>query len=191
MSSWLLVRHAETEANLLRRYQGWTDSALTAEGHAQEARVLARLSSIPVQAVYSSDLPRARRLAESIAAVHHLRVQLDARLREMHFGRFERLSYAQIMAIDPATASEWYEQMWDRRPPGGESAKEVFVRMQACMSAIGQATAGSRGSVVVVSHGGPLRMWLAWTRCADARQWSRIQFARGEIVPVQRSADTG
>lgn len=183
-----LVRHAQTAANLEARYQGWSDSLVTAEGLRQEQTACQALAKSPLQSVYSSDSPRALHLAERIADAHGLSLQRDVRLREMHFGDFEQLTYEQVMMRDRAAAQAWYESMWDARPPGGESAADVFFRVRACLDEIVLDLHGdSPKGVVVVSHSGPLRLWMAWQRWGDPRRFAEVSCLHGQVLRADMS----
>lgn len=66
----LLVRHGETEWNVLGLPQGWTDIPLNEEGWRQAKLLADNLSQISVEAVYSSPLQRAVETANKIAELH-------------------------------------------------------------------------------------------------------------------------
>src|SRR5262250_96750 len=70
----LLLRHAETAWNRERRYQGWTDTPLSAAGLQQAEAAARELKEHPFVAVYSSPLQRARETAAPIAFAHGLEV---------------------------------------------------------------------------------------------------------------------
>src|SRR5260370_849747 len=87
----LLVRHGETEWNRARRYQGWSDSALTARGIAQAEAIGHRLRALPEAAaagIVASPIGRARRTAEIIAEClgRTAPLRFYERLREISLG---------------------------------------------------------------------------------------------------------
>ena len=63
MTTFLIVRHGETDWNVAGRLQGWRDSPLTATGRAQAAAVAARLAGEPIDALVASDLGRTQATA--------------------------------------------------------------------------------------------------------------------------------
>src|SRR5690242_5415348 len=89
-----LVRHGVTDWNQAMRMQGQSDIPLNDEGREQAKRIAARLSEANprVDAVWSSDLSRARHTAEAIAAPLNLPVRTSARLREIMLGEWEGLN---------------------------------------------------------------------------------------------------
>ena len=105
MSRIFFIRHAETE--MAGRYCGHSDPELNAQGRAQLTKLTQLLSAEPLDAVYSSDLRRAKSTAQSIAAARHIPLVLRPALREIDFGDWEGMSWEQIQQLDPDFAQEW------------------------------------------------------------------------------------
>lgn len=78
-----LIRHADAYAGLSSLDEGPLDPPLSARGREQTARLAARLATVPLHAVWSSDLRRARQTAEEIVRGRPLEVRFDSRLREV------------------------------------------------------------------------------------------------------------
>jgi broad specificity phosphatase PhoE len=146
-----LLRHAQTVWNQERRYQGWTDSALTDAGRRQAEAAAKALAVEPLVAVYASTLTRARDTAAAIAAPHGLPVLEDPDFREMAFGAWEGLTLEAARAKDPEGYRVWAETPDRFTAPGGESLAEVRVRV---LAALGKLRAAQEGkSVCLVAHG--------------------------------------
>ena len=90
----IAVRHGETAWNVATRIQGQLDIGLNDTGREQALRVAAALAREGLDAVYASDLARARDTGAAIARAAGLALQTDAGLRERSFGQFEGLTYA-------------------------------------------------------------------------------------------------
>lgn len=150
MTEILLVRHGQTDWNLEHRVQGHTDTPLNAVG-TEQARALAEtLAAVPLAAVYSSDLVRARDTATIVARFHGLEVVLDHDLREKNFGSWEGLTDREIAVRFPeAVRGRWGD---------GETTEEVTERALAAIARI--RVSRPSGPVLVVSHGGPIRAIL-------------------------------
>lgn len=84
-----IVRHGETEWNLKRIIQGHQDSSLTKRGEKQVKALAKIMKNIKFDAIFSSDLMRAKHSAEAIALEHKLAVTTNKMLRERKFGSFE------------------------------------------------------------------------------------------------------
>ena len=151
MTQFILIRHGETVWNREHRMQGQQDSPLTETGVRQARRLGVRLRHEKFDALYSSDLGRAHRTAQSVADATGRGILLDARLRERHFGVFEGLTAAEIERDYP----DQYLRFRSRDPayavPGGESALQFRERCIACLDELAARHAGGR--VVVVTHG--------------------------------------
>jgi broad specificity phosphatase PhoE len=157
----ILVRHGVTSWNREQRMQGHTDVELDAEGHVQAAAMAERLSKSEyvIQAVYSSDLKRARQTAEAIAAPLSLPVRSTVLLREMMLGDWEGLTADDIIARgDEQQLSLYRADSYTNRPPLAEPLVQVRNRMVCALDLI--RAEQQSGTVVVVGHGGSLRALL-------------------------------
>jgi len=151
----LVVRHGETEWNRDERIQGHHDVALSARGVEQAERLAEWLASEPIHAVYSSDLQRARRTADILAA-GRAEVREDARLREACMGAFETLTTAEIRARYPEEFQAWRADSARHRPPGGETLECLRRR---CVEALNEHLPKHPGqTVLVATHGGSARV---------------------------------
>jgi len=156
-----LVRHGEVAANRSFRYVGADDPPLTEVGESQAALLGVAMAELPVDAVVSSPLARARRTAERIAAAHRLEVALDPRLREQSFGTWEGLSRDEVSASDPELLARW-ERDSSVAPPEGESQDEVHLRVLDFIRELAAACESERPRrVALVSHVGPIKAALA------------------------------
>lgn len=153
----LLVRHGETDWNRDRRVQGHTDTPLNETGRAQARELAGALAAESFDAVYTSDLARAQDTAALVAADHAVELVPLVALRERHFGTWEGLTDDEVLARFPdARPGHWGD---------GETAEEMTERVLAALATIAAAHPG--GTVLVVSHGGPLRAVLL--RCGVDR----------------------
>ena len=163
MTTLIVARHGETDWNFERRWQGHSDTPLNETGRAQARGLAASLAGRGIEAVYSSDLARARETAEIVAATLGLEVRLDPRLREVDVGEWSGLTSTEVEQRYPDGHRE-------RREGGtgwttGEPFDAMGARVLAALGAIAQETPGS--VVLVVTHGGPLR--AARAACGDDR----------------------
>ena len=168
-----LVRHGESTWNTLGLAQGHCDQArLTQLGLRQARAVAARLRDRPAVALYVSDLRRALETAAPLADALGLAVTRDARLRERCLGVLEGAATA---AIGPAASGLSGGSVVDpdARPDGGESLRDFYRRVAGFADELaaglsagpGRAMGAERaGEIVVVAHGGTLRMLNAYLR---------------------------
>ena len=152
----LFIRHGETDWNRQQRFQGQIDVPLNALGHAQAVRLGQRLAVETHDALFSSDLTRARETAAPLAAAWGRPPVLVAGLREQSFGVLEGLDVPTIQQQHGALWQQWLEHRADFALPGGESLRQFHTRVMHAVRELAGAGAGQR--LVVVTHGGVLDM---------------------------------
>jgi len=150
----IVVRHGETLWNLDGRQQGHLDSPLSPLGVRQADAIAARLAEERFDALYSSDLGRARATAQRIAARTGHAVRVDERLRERHLGIIQGLTMSEFERLHPEEHARFNSGGADFRVPGGESIRQRHERVVACAEEIAARHPGQR--VVIVTHGGVL-----------------------------------
>jgi len=164
-----LVRHGQTDWNAAGRLQGHADRPLDGTGLAQAAAIGARLSSLPLDAVYASDLERARATAREIAARQGLVVTADARLREFSYGAWEGRAMAELAVSQPVAVAEWRRDPGGYVPHGGESEAAVQRRLGAFLQDLCSREPGEQ--IAIVTHGRALRTLLSLL-LPGARDWA-------------------
>lgn len=153
MAELLLVRHGETDWNAERRFQGHADPSLNDVGRNQAQEVADALVGERVDAVYTSDLARARETAEIIAERLGIPVIALEELREIDVGEWQGLTWPEIEERYPEGVRAWHESGhgWQ----AGETYDELGERILAVLRRIAAEHAGER--VLVVGHGGTVR----------------------------------
>ncbi len=183
-----LVRHGETEGSGTKCYKGSIDVPLSSKGAEQIARAsdfllgdirgsagskylsylkdihcsdLQQADAVPegtLAAVYCSDLIRAEKSAEIIAAPHGLKPVIVPDLRERSFGIWEGMSFTDIKAKYPDEFEAWASNPLKYSPIGGENTLEVKDRV---INALDKILADHDGdNIVIVAHGGVNRIIL-------------------------------
>jgi broad specificity phosphatase PhoE len=155
----VLVRHGQTEWNLLHRTQGQCDSPLTGKGLLQAENAGRALAGLGVDAFYCSDSGRAVHTADAIRQVNPALPAAvpDPRLRELRFGEWEGLRHEEIVERYADLYAVYHDDPASFRAPGGESfgeQQERFCRFLADLPVDGT------GTVLVVSHAGLIRVAL-------------------------------
>ena len=137
MTTLLLVRHGETDWNAERRWQGHADVPLNDRGREQARALADSLADERIDAIYTSDLSRARDTADIVGARVGVPIVVDPALREIDVGSREGLT-GEILAP------------WD-----GEESDAHAARILAAVERI--AEIHPTGRVLVVTHGGSMR----------------------------------
>jgi broad specificity phosphatase PhoE len=167
----LLLRHAESTWNAVRRWQGHGDPPLSEAGLAQAEQAAARLAHEGVERLVASDLVRAATTARIVGARLRLEVELEPGWRERDVGRWSGLTRGEIRERFPDEYARYRAGDLDVRPGGGESGREFLARIRAAAGAIARAHPGRR--VLVVTHRGAIRALVPELRAANA-EWCRL-----------------
>lgn len=168
----LATRHGQTAWNAALRIQGQLDIGLNDTGRWQAQRLATACADEAFDAVYSSDLARARDTAQALASAAGLEVCTDTGLRERAFGVFEGLTFAEVESRFPDQARRWRQRDAGFGPAGGEALQAFYRRAVAAVAALAARHRGQH--IAVVTHGGVLdALYRAAARVAlDApRSW--------------------
>jgi broad specificity phosphatase PhoE len=167
----LLARHGESDWNRSRRWQGHADRPLTDLGRRQARELAERLASTELDAVYSSDLQRARETAEIVASGRGLAVNELPALREVDVGSWSGLTRTEAAERFPDAYKRWEEggEGWD----DGETYEQLGDRIIGAVRRIAADHPGER--VLVVTHGGSIRAVHADALGLDIHTYRRIQ----------------
>lgn len=152
----ILVRHGLAEGQVGKAI-GHTDLVLSESGADAIRRLAGTAPTAPSQ-IISSDLARARESAALLAAPWALTPTVDARLREMDFGRWDGRTWAEIEAEDAPAMMAWMGEWWNVSVPGGEGFGDVRRRVRAWHDDL--LAEGRTGPVWVVTHAGVIRALL-------------------------------
>ncbi|MEN9938012.1 MAG: hypothetical protein RLZZ387_4591 [Chloroflexota bacterium] len=156
-SIWL-VRHGQTQLNKERRYQGDIDSPLTLYGRLQTEAMARRLARTPFTVAVVSPSERARLMAEAVLAGRSVPVVVDPRWAEVRHGRWEGLTYAEVVARYRDEAAQRFADPMTGRAQGGESLAEVRERVSKGWEALLRERPGGR--ILVVTHATPIQLVL-------------------------------
>ena len=175
-----LVRHGESTWNVLGLAQGHMDVPTLTRRGAEQARRCARLlAGKPVGAIVSSDLQRAAQTALPIGRSLHLPVSLDRRLRERSLGSAEGTPFA-VLGSDQLGIAGGRVVDADAAPPEGETVRQFYTRLTACLN--GLLSSHPDGDLVLVCHGGVVRVVLAWLDGIGPEEMAWPEVTNGMVV---------
>ena len=178
-----LVRHGESTWNVLGLVQGHADEAvLTRQGRRQAQLLAHRLGGRTFDAVYTSDLRRARETAAIVAKSLGLQAQPHADLRERCLGELEG---SPVSELRPEATGITGDQVVDvhARPAGGESLGELYRRAGGFVEWLRQQPLGS--DTLVIAHGGTVRMLRAYCAGRPAQDMAWDMVPNGSLWRVQ------
>ncbi|WP_025127028.1 alpha-ribazole phosphatase family protein [Pseudomonas sp. PH1b] len=178
-----LLRHGETE--LGGGLRGSLDDRLTELGWQQMHEGVRERG--PWDLVVSSPLQRCARFAEVLAAQLQLPLALERNLQELHFGAWEGQSAAALMETDAEGLGRFWSDPYGFTPPEGEPVAAFSQRVLAAIDGLLQAHVGRR--VLLISHGGVMRLLLARARGLPREQLLNVEVRHGALFSLSVAAD--
>lgn len=170
----LLMRHGEIPQNTPRRFVGRQNLPLTETGKAQAAAVGKALRRVELERIVCSDLDRTMETAAIVAAhgeFSGLRLEPDARLREITLGQWEGLTKAEVEAAFPDAYEARGKDLAHVRPADGECFWDVQQRAMPCFD---QVFAQTQGTALIVAHAGVNRTILCRLLGMDLKHLFRV-----------------
>lgn len=178
-----VLRHGETE--LGGGLRGSLDDALTAKGWEQMRAAV--VGQGPWDRLISSPLQRCARFAQELSEHLNLPVSLEKDLQELHFGAWEGQSAAALMQTDAEGLGLFWADPYSFTPPQGEPVSAFSERVLGAVSRLRQAHAGER--VLLISHGGVMRLLLARARGLPREQLLNVEVGHGGLFGLQVAVD--
>ncbi|MBS4077913.1 alpha-ribazole phosphatase family protein [Pseudomonas rustica] len=178
-----LLRHGETE--LGGGLRGSLDDALTEKGWTQMRAAV--VEGGPWDRLVSSPLQRCARFAAELGEQLNLPVHLDKDLQELHFGAWEGQSAAALMETDADALGLFWADPYSFTPPQGEPVSDFSTRVLAAVAGLHSAYAGER--ILLISHGGVMRLLLAQARGLPREQLLNVEVGHGALFALTVEAD--
>jgi broad specificity phosphatase PhoE len=154
-----LVRHGESEANIQHIISNrQSPFGLTSRGKGQANALAENLKDIPITAIYSSPVLRARETAEILSQKFHIQYQITEALREYDCGILEEKSDEESWRLHGEIADDWtLNHNYLRKPEGGESFLDIQNRFLPFIESLKQV---NDEHILLVAHGGLFHLML-------------------------------
>ena len=149
MTEIILARHGETEWNVEEVFRGRIDIELNETGRKQAGLLAQYLSTVAIEAIYSSPLKRALKTSEQIASHHKLEVEITSGLIDLNYGQWQGLSHQEVKDKYKGLYAEWLSHPDRVKIPTGESLDDV---RQRAIGVVDGVIAKYGGTVVLVAH---------------------------------------
>ncbi|MBM7060724.1 alpha-ribazole phosphatase family protein [Pseudomonas sp. UL073] len=177
-----LLRHGETALGNV--FRGSLDDELSAVGWAQMRAAVAGRSW---DVIVSSPLQRCARFAAELAERLAVPLQLESDLRELHFGAWEGRSAAALMEEQAELLGQFWADPYGHTPPDGEPLLQFAARVGSAVQRLAQQHAGRR--VLLVSHGGVMRLLLAQAQGLPREQLLSVAVGHGELFSLPATTE--
>lgn len=181
MTTILLIRHGESEANRNHVFAGHLDARLVENG-VKQAKMTAQYirETYKVDAVYASDLVRAYETGAAIAEAVGLPIVAEPRLREIRAGKWEGQSFSKLEEEYAADFRVWKENLGRAVCTGGESVAQLGQRIMAVLTEIAAQNSGK--TVVVATHATPIRAMECLVKTGDILRISEFPWVSNASV---------
>ncbi len=174
-----MLRHGEA-GDGIPRFRGRTDDTLTANGWSRLRALVP--DKPPWDLVVSSPLLRCADFARELAHDHDLPYRLEPRLAEMDFGDWDGVAVRDVQANDPQALGRFWKDPLDASPPNGESLGDFCTRVLRAWQQLH--TDGLGRHVLVISHGGVMRVILAQVLGMQTNHLWRLQISTAKLSRI-------
>lgn len=175
----LLVRHTEIAERYHGICYGASDVELSPNGVERGHQVASDLAAMPVTRIMHSGLVRTRFLAERLGELTRLEPTICEGIRERDFGDWELQPWQAILTQQGEDMQRIFTEPESYRPGGGETTYEMRDRIVTAFQSLPR-----DGLTIVVTHGGPIAVWLGTQRKLPIPDWLGLIPGYGEIVPL-------
>jgi len=167
-----LIRHGEVEDAAAGKLLGRTDTPLSERGLEQSRQMAETLATARLSAIYSSDLQRARAMAETIANRCALKVRENPAWREIDMGDWEGRTLAALHEEEPALVTQLFDDPASFKYPGGESFAAFTTRVRRALEQL--LVNHASDEIALVSHGGVDRAIIGGALGIPPHNWLRL-----------------
>lgn len=157
-NTYYIIRHGQTEWNILGKTQGHGNSPLTEKGIAQAEELAVGMEKYPIDMIFSSDLGRAVQTAEIVGKKFGIEVQKTEALREMGFGEWEGKLIPEITEKYADIYIMWRNEPHLAKIPGGETLDTIKERLEKFIDELNNKY--NNKNILLVSHSVTVRVFL-------------------------------
>jgi len=184
MSYLILVRHGQSEWNLLNKFTGHTDVELSKQGKLEAKKAAKLIKDIPLHRAHTSDLKRAQQTLELIlkeTGHQHIKSKKHHAIKERHYGDLTGMNKDEAKKHFGEELFKKYRRSWDIAPPNGESLKDTAARAIPYYEQEILKDLKSGHNVIVAAHGNSLRAIIKHLDQIADHEIPNLEIGTGEI----------
>ncbi|MDP6126117.1 MAG: histidine phosphatase family protein [Candidatus Latescibacteria bacterium] len=178
-----LIRHGRTAWNTEQKWQGLSDTPLDGVGREQAKRLAHRMTQLPLDILYSSDLSRALDTAQAVADAVECEVIPTPSLKERSYGEWEGLTSVEVEQRWPDDLFAYRDNSASAIPTGGESWDMFALSRVEAIESIAKKHRDQ--SVGIVSHAGPTIAFINHVLGLVRDQRSHIRVDNVSITTIE------
>lgn len=182
-STLVLLRHGQSIWNQENIFTGWVDVPLSKKGEEEASQAGKLLSNYSFDAVFCSNLSRAKRTAE-IALKERLpdKFICDEALNERHYGKLQGKNKDDMRKKFGVEQVHIWRRSFDVRPPQGESLKDTCHRVLPYYHAMIEPRLKEGQTILISAHGNSLRALIMYLEGLDEDKIVKVEVPTG--VPI-------
>jgi len=184
MSYLILVRHGQSEWNLLNQFCGWTDAELTEQGRQEAKKAAELLKDITLHRAHTSDLKRAQKTLEIILenlGYKDIPTKKHHAIKERDYGELTGMNKDQAREKFGEEQFKLYRRSWDIAPPKGESLKDTAQRAIPYYEQEILKDLKEGHNVIVSAHGNSLRAIIKHLEQIEDSEIANVEIGTGVI----------
>ncbi len=181
MTTLLLIRHGESEANRNKVFGGQINPDLQERGVMQAEHTAKFVAeNYKVDKIYSSDLKRAYRTAEALSKLLNMEIKSEKRLREIYAGKWEGMKFDDLKKVYPDEYNVWLTDIGNAVCTEGETVKELGERIFGVLTEIARENDGK--TVAITTHATPIRVTQSLIETGGLSEMKNIKWVTNASV---------
>lgn len=183
MTTLVLIRHGESEANNKGFFAGQYDAPLMPKGKEQAEKTAEYIfNKYKPTRIYASDLKRAYTTAEPIAKLIGEEIVIDKGIREIYAGKWQQMTFNDLEKTFSQEYKVWLQDIGNAHCNDGESVEELSRRVMASLTAIAKENDGQ--TVAIATHATPIRAAQTMIQYGDISHMKDVPWVSNGSVTV-------
>ncbi len=178
-----LVRHGESEWNILNKIQGQNNTNLTDKGREQAQKIGHRLIEEKIDTIFSSDLNRALDTAKIIGQILGLKVKSFEELREKKFGVWEGLTKQEIIDKFNNEHIIWMTEPHKLNLPNAENIVDLQERLLNVVNIL--IKDNENKNILIVSHGASIKALILGLLGIDISLYNKLTISNTSLSIIE------
>lgn len=181
----ILVRHGQSEWNILGQWTGLTDVDITKIGEEEATKAGQAINDINIDYAFTSALKRAQRTLDIILSTINqsdIKYTVSKDLNERDYGDLTGKNKWQVKEEHGDELFNKWRRSWDHQVPGGETLKDVSNRVLPYYNKNIMPLLKNNKTVIVVAHGNSLRSLIKHLDNIPDNQASSVEMQTGEVL---------